>query len=198
MGQAIPTKRHIVTYLRTHMETWFAWANSSALGFDTKIQKIKFVSGTLKASKWACAAFSGSYRKKKGSLTLNVAGVGDINMNIAIKNQTVPSNFYNHGPSLPTGTHRARLYLGTTWHSQLGKMDGEHPRRLGVRWPLLATSVYSSITLRSRSDSFVSPNTRLPWVPTSCRQMTIPTLRKIRGYVWAQNLPLNMTSARSH
>ena len=99
MGQSIPTKRHIITYLHAHVDTWFEWAKDS-LGFDIRIHDIKFVSGTIKTTRWACAAFSGSYRNKKGALKVNAAGVGDVNINVSIENQVVPSRFYNHGPTV--------------------------------------------------------------------------------------------------
>ncbi|KAI1791419.1 hypothetical protein LXA43DRAFT_428582 [Ganoderma leucocontextum] len=59
VGQSIPTKRYIVTYLRAHMDSWFEWANEG-LSYDVRREDIKFVFGTIKTTRWACAAFSGS------------------------------------------------------------------------------------------------------------------------------------------
>ena len=54
MGQSIPTRRHIVTYLHTHMDSWFKWGTEE-LGYDVRMHDIKFVSGTIKTTRWACA-----------------------------------------------------------------------------------------------------------------------------------------------
>ncbi|KAI1791433.1 hypothetical protein LXA43DRAFT_861606, partial [Ganoderma leucocontextum] len=109
MGQSIPTKRHIVTYLRRHIDSIFEYATGSpdGLGYDLQMHDIKFVSGTLKTTKWACAVFSGSYRNKKGSLNVNAAGIGGLDMNVSIENQIIPHEFYNNGPS-------SRTSVGTT------------------------------------------------------------------------------------
>ena len=100
MGQSIPTKRHIVTYLRRHIDSIYEYATGSpdGLGFDLKMHDIKFVSGTLKTTKWACAVMYGSYRNKMGSLNANVAGVGGFDMRVSIGDQIIPNEFYNNGP----------------------------------------------------------------------------------------------------
>ncbi|KAM5536972.1 hypothetical protein V8D89_009301 [Ganoderma adspersum] len=100
MGQSIPTKRHIVTYLRRHIDSIYEYATGSpeGLGYDLKMHDIKFVSGTLKTTKWACAVMYGSYRNKMGSLNANVAGVGDFDMRVSIGDQIIPNKFYNNGP----------------------------------------------------------------------------------------------------
>ena len=107
MGQSIPTKRHIVTYLRRHIDSIYEYATGSpdGLGFDLKMHDIKFVSGTLKTTKWACAVMYGSYRNKMGSLNANVAGVGGFDMRVSIGDQIIPNEFYNNGPpSMSVGT----------------------------------------------------------------------------------------------
>ncbi|KAI1791421.1 WD40 repeat-like protein [Ganoderma leucocontextum] len=109
LGQSIPTKRHIVTYLYRHMDNWFEWATdvSEGLGHDLQMHDIKFVSGTLKTTKWACATFSGSYRNKTGSMIVSAVGVGDLDLNVSIEDQIIPHEFYNTGPS-------SRTSVGTT------------------------------------------------------------------------------------
>ncbi|KAI1781682.1 hypothetical protein LXA43DRAFT_1105507 [Ganoderma leucocontextum] len=104
MGQSTPTKRQIVSYIRRHMDSWFEYATGfpDGLGYDLQMHDIKFVSGTLKTTKWACAVFSGSYRNKKGSLNVNAAGIGGFDMNVSIENQIIPPEFYNNGPSSRT------------------------------------------------------------------------------------------------
>ncbi|PIL25624.1 hypothetical protein GSI_11373 [Ganoderma sinense ZZ0214-1] len=100
MGQSIPTKRHIITYLRQHIDSIYEHATGTpeGLGYDLKMHDIKFVSGTLKTTKWACAVMSGSYRNKSGSLNANVAGVGGFDMRVSVGDQIVSNEFYNHGP----------------------------------------------------------------------------------------------------
>ncbi|KAM5536981.1 hypothetical protein V8D89_009310 [Ganoderma adspersum] len=111
IGQSIPTKRHIMAYLRRHIESIYEYATGSpeGLGYDLQTHDIKFVSGTLKTTKWACAAFSGGYRNKKGLLTLSVPGVEDLDMSmqVSIGEQVVPDEFCNHGPSSTDGASRA-------------------------------------------------------------------------------------------
>ena len=86
------------------MDNWLQWATSETeggLGHDLQMHDIKFVSGTLKTTKWACAAFSGSYRNKKGSVKVNAAAVGELDLNVSIENYAIPGEFYNNGPIKP-------------------------------------------------------------------------------------------------
>ena len=100
MGQSIANRRHIVTYLLRHIDSIHDYATGSpeGLGYNLKMHDIKFVFGTLKTTKWACAVMYGRYRNKTGLLNANVAGVGGFDMRVAIGDQIISNEFHNYGP----------------------------------------------------------------------------------------------------
>ncbi|KAI0758710.1 WD40-repeat-containing domain protein [Fomes fomentarius] len=68
-------------------------------GYELKQEDIIFVSGTTKTTRWANAAFHGSYRQKEGSISCGVNGVGKFSMKLSIANRNLPNPMYNYGPS---------------------------------------------------------------------------------------------------
>ena len=96
MGQSIATKRHIVSYLRRHVDSWFEYVTGSpdGLGYELEMQDIRFVSGTIKTGKWACASVS----EGKGVLKVSLTAPGRLGISGSIGNDTMPNGCYNYGP----------------------------------------------------------------------------------------------------
>ncbi len=94
----ILSKRQIVAYMRQHFDSWMEHANVRG-GYELKQEDVIFVSGTTKTTRWANAAFHGSYRQKEGSISCGVNGVGKFSMKLSIANRNLPNPLYNYGPS---------------------------------------------------------------------------------------------------
>ncbi|TBU24232.1 WD40 repeat-like protein [Dichomitus squalens] len=90
-------KRHIVTYLSAHFDTWYEWAVNTH-GLEIKPEELRFVSGTVKTTKWACAAWSGSYKNKQGSVKVEVPNVTSLSITVQIEENQLPNTFWNAGP----------------------------------------------------------------------------------------------------
>ncbi|TBU28366.1 hypothetical protein BD311DRAFT_663481 [Dichomitus squalens] len=58
MKCALSQRRHIMNYLREHVDAWHTHAAEN-LGLGVRLEELMFVSGTTKTDKWACAVFSG-------------------------------------------------------------------------------------------------------------------------------------------
>ena len=70
--------------------------------------------GTTKTSKWALAAFKGSYKRKSGMITASlgsvapgVGGSAGINFSMSISNQTLPPGLSRAGPAPDTRPSRS-------------------------------------------------------------------------------------------
>ena len=90
-------KRHIVTYLSTHFDSWYEYA-INVPGLEIKPEELRFVSGTVKTTKWACSAWSGSYKNKQGSVKVDVPNMASLNITVQIEDNQLPSRFWNAGP----------------------------------------------------------------------------------------------------
>ena len=105
-------KRHIVTYLSTHFDSWYEYA-TNVRGLDIKPEELRFVSGTVKTTKWACSAWSGSYKNKQGSVKVEVPNMASLNITVQIEDNQLPSTFWNAGPIVdPRQSPAAALITG--------------------------------------------------------------------------------------
>ena len=92
IGEEIGNKQAVEDYLSTHIDTWFDWATKK-MGYSLKRSDLMFVWGTVKTKKWACAAFSGGHCNKMGSLNVNAAGGGALNIKVSIEKKPSLASF---------------------------------------------------------------------------------------------------------
>ncbi len=92
----IASRRHIVNYIRRNFPHWVDFADK--FGLDLKQQELFFVSGAIKTSHWAVAAFHGQYKKKQGMLTADFSSAVGLNLSVSISNQSLPQSYYGTGP----------------------------------------------------------------------------------------------------
>lgn len=92
---------HIINYMRANFDHWFEFANTT-IGLGLRDEEILFVSGTMKTSRWAVAAFRGESRKAEGSFTANLASFGEATVSMSVSSETPPLRYYRTGPSQQT------------------------------------------------------------------------------------------------
>lgn len=73
--QEIISRRRVVHYIQSHLDTWLEYANS-VLGLDLKEQDLVFISGTTKTSSWANIVFQKS--TESGSLKIQGADAREL------------------------------------------------------------------------------------------------------------------------
>ncbi|TBU45948.1 WD40 repeat-like protein [Dichomitus squalens] len=91
-------RRHIITYLRTHFESWSEYANSEECGLTIKQEDLRFVSGTVKTTRWASSAWAGSHKNKQASVTVQVPNMASLDLKVSVEEQNLPYSWYNKGP----------------------------------------------------------------------------------------------------
>lgn len=99
----IESKRHIVTYMREHLDSWEDLANS-VLGLELLREDIFFVCGVTKTSRWGVAAFSGTQRNAQGTVSCDFGALGSANININIAQTSLPGSWYRSGPPRVRGS----------------------------------------------------------------------------------------------
>ena len=97
MQTKIVARRHIVKYLSTHFDSWYEHV-TNVVGLDIRPEELRFVSGTVKTTKWACSAWSGSYKNKQGSVKVVVPNNLQLGIIVQIAGEPLPSSFCNAGP----------------------------------------------------------------------------------------------------
>ncbi|KAI0325972.1 WD40 repeat-like protein [Cubamyces sp. BRFM 1775] len=95
------SKRAIVRYMRDNLDHWLAFANDEH-GMMLNVDQFYFVHGTVKTSKWACAAFQGNAKSIEGSLQAQVVNSG-LNMSISLSTEDATRLEYNFGPTVSGG-----------------------------------------------------------------------------------------------
>lgn len=99
----IESKRHIVTYMREHLDSWEDLANS-VLGLELLREDIFFVCGVTKTSRWGVAAFSGTQRNAQGTVSCDFGALGSASMNISVAQTSLPGSWYRSGPPRARGS----------------------------------------------------------------------------------------------
>ncbi|RPD70198.1 WD40 repeat-like protein [Lentinus tigrinus ALCF2SS1-7] len=69
--QVISSKRRIVTYMRERFDSWMSLVNDR-FEMDLAQDELWFISGTIKTTQWAAAAFYGESSNKEGSVDCQV------------------------------------------------------------------------------------------------------------------------------
>ncbi|TBU25438.1 hypothetical protein BD311DRAFT_669637 [Dichomitus squalens] len=103
VSKDIKSRKHVVAYIQSHFPEWMEFANGR-FGLVLKDEQLMFVCGTTKTSRWAVAAFHGSYCKKQGSISANLSSTFAFDFSLAIANVQLPAAFYRVGPP-QNGTH---------------------------------------------------------------------------------------------
>ena len=80
MKESILSKQQIVAYMRQNFDSWLEHANTGNRGFGLKQDDIVFISGTTKTTRWANAAFHGSYKQQAGTISGGVDNVGKLDV----------------------------------------------------------------------------------------------------------------------
>ena len=101
---------HIIRYMRDHFDAWLEFANGN-VGVGLKDEELMFVSGTVKTSRWAVAAFHGDFRRKQGSVTGELGSVASLDFSVAISNVRLDSPYYRVGPPSLLRKQRGGLLL---------------------------------------------------------------------------------------
>ncbi|KAI1795614.1 hypothetical protein LXA43DRAFT_881508 [Ganoderma leucocontextum] len=104
----IQSKKHIADYMRRSFPQWSELANSR-FGLGLKDEEIVYVSGTIKTTKWALAAFHGEYRRKEGSITADFGSLMGIDISVSISDEMLSSSYYRTGPAREPGPSSAAL-----------------------------------------------------------------------------------------
>ncbi|KAM5540307.1 hypothetical protein V8D89_006126 [Ganoderma adspersum] len=96
--------RHIINYMRDNFDSWLEFANASnSWGLDLRPEDIIFVCETVKATKWAVAAFQGSvFRNKEGYVSGQLGSFGSAGISVHISDQLLPNGHYRSGPPFLT------------------------------------------------------------------------------------------------
>ncbi|KAH9886631.1 hypothetical protein C8Q73DRAFT_658067 [Cubamyces lactineus] len=118
------SKRAIVRYMRDNLDHWLEFANDEH-GMMLNADQFYFVYGTVKTSKWACAAFQGNVKSIEGSLQAQVVNSG-LNMSISLSTEDATRLEYNFGPTVSDGDESP---LQLTAGSQEGGSPRPPPRR---------------------------------------------------------------------
>lgn len=101
--QDLLSKKLIVDYTEAHFDRWVEFANNR-LQLGLKEDQIVFVSGTTKTSRWGVAAFSGSAREKKGTISCNLGSLATIDFSMSISDAQLSTSHYRAGPTLQPAT----------------------------------------------------------------------------------------------
>ena len=106
-SREIESKRHIITYMRKHFDSWLEYANSEGndgLGLGIEENEIIFVCGTVKTTRWTVVAFqNSSARKMEGHVKGDIGDFAGVEFSINKQVQTFSGNHYRSGPSSAYG-----------------------------------------------------------------------------------------------
>ncbi|OSD00768.1 WD40 repeat-like protein [Trametes coccinea BRFM310] len=114
--EKMSNKSAIVNYMRYNFDHWLEFANGEC-GMMLSQDQLYFVHGTVKTSRWACAAFHGNCRNREGSVQAQLLNAG-LNLSISLSSEDSTRLEYNFGPT--TGTNDRDPFLTSTSGSSVG------------------------------------------------------------------------------
>ena len=96
----ISARLRIVNYMRDNFANWLEFANSvDSRGLGLRDEELIFISGTIKTTHWAVAAFQGdSYRDQQGAISGNLGPLASVGLSIKISDHILPTDHYRTGP----------------------------------------------------------------------------------------------------